>query len=107
MEKTGKNFRPRRFGPRPIPSAQFSYDHNQCSHWFDRWLSRGGSIYRDSVYFKRAHDLPDRRNLEDRRIYDAIERNLNYARGLMRRISLAADIRHVRESKVIPLKKLS
>ena len=107
--EAGKIFRPQRFGPRPIPSAQFCYDNHNCKAWFDCWLARGGSIARDTVYLQRAHDLPDLRSFEDKLVYSRIETKLHARRGLLRRSSLAQELRAaksaVKSNVIVPFRR--
>jgi hypothetical protein len=91
---TGKHFRPKYpYGPRPQPSAAFSYDHNQCRQWFDVWLSRGGTVARDTIAVRRARDLPDLRSFEDREIWMRIAMALRFKRATLRLGVLSAEIR--------------
>lgn len=102
---TGKNFLPRYpYGPRPQPSAAFSYDHNPCRAWFDIWLSRGGNVARDAVYLQRAIDLPDLRNGDDRLRWFKLAAALRIQRATLRLRELAAEVVVIKKPTVITFK---
>jgi hypothetical protein len=71
----------------PIISAAFSYDHNQCRDWYDRWLSRGGSVARDSVYTIRAQDMQDLRSFNEQVMWRQMEGELRLRRLRMTPVS--------------------
>lgn len=96
----GKSFRPMRFGPRPIPSSCFSYDHNTCKPWFDRWLMRGGTSARDTVYIQRANDMPDLRTFDLKVRWFKTQAKL---RPIRLRIDVRRAIRNT--GKVVPFKR--
>jgi hypothetical protein len=94
----GKSFYPKYpYGPRPQPSSQFSYDHNQCRPWFDSWLRRGGTIARDCVYVQSAQDHKDLRDFEAKINYFRIVAKLNSRRATLRQRGLLIEIRAARQ----------
>jgi len=101
----GKQFAPKYpYGPKPEPSASFSYDHNRCRDWYDKWLSRGGTVARDSVYIERARDMPDLRPTEDRRRFIALEWKLRKQRSEIRLSALRAEI-HGDLTNIVPFRE--
>lgn len=105
----GKLFAPKLpYGPRPQPSATFSYDHNACRTWFDTWLRRGGTVARDCVYIQRARDFKDLRTFDERVKWARLAGCLNLQRGALRRQELSREISvellDARRSNVVSIK---
>lgn len=84
---------------RPIPSSGFCYDSNQCREWYDKWLRRGGTIARDTVYVRRAADMPDLRSFEFQVKWARIEGDLRVRRAQLRQTELMQEIDRIRQRK--------
>lgn len=79
-------------------SAGFSYEHNHCKRWRERWLMRGGSLHRDCVTIVRAQDMQDLRAWNERETWSLLQRELRFKRAQLRQSELLREI-HAAKAK--------
>ena len=92
-------------GPWPIVSCQHSYDTRPAETfwykgrwmtWLDVWRLRGGSVMRDTAIHRRATDMADLRNFDERLTWGRLLQELNARRSRIRRGELANLVRDYR-----------